>query len=347
VHLILDAAEQLIHKNNFRINIMVCGMANMKEKYSADCASRMWYLRNKYPNQFWADPNSFFTDGSLVNRGADFGLMPSIFEPGGIVQHEFFVGGTPVVAFKTGGLKDSVFEFMWDSEQGNGYTFQNHATSDFVFACERALGTFKNKAKYLRLRENAFNSTMDGEVVSKAWLKEFFRLKGKVYVEETIIREALNKMRVWAPETYTPMHSFEEMFGIDKKLNIAFDDIDFGAEEEKEVFEDEKQADGTAKKVVSHFEQGVKADDRFPHVFMMHNQGPRYQSVELCGSMDDWKVRHPMNFDHFTNQWFITLHLQRGKYLYKYVLNKTAWVVNEKESKEKDQLGNLNNVLVL
>jgi len=90
-----------------------------------------------------------------------------------------------VVAFKTGGLKDSVFEFMWDSEQGNGYTFQNHATSDFVFACERALGTFKNKAKYLRLRENAFNSTMDGEVVSKAWLKEFFRLKGKVYVDHT------------------------------------------------------------------------------------------------------------------------------------------------------------------
>jgi starch synthase len=49
--------------------------------------------------------------------------MPSRFEPGGIVQHEFFVGGTPVIAFKTGGLKDSVFEFLWDTEQGNGYTF--------------------------------------------------------------------------------------------------------------------------------------------------------------------------------------------------------------------------------
>jgi glycogen synthase len=45
----------------------------------------MWHFKNKYPNQFWADPQAFFTDGSLVNRGADFGLMPSIFEPGGIV----------------------------------------------------------------------------------------------------------------------------------------------------------------------------------------------------------------------------------------------------------------------
>jgi hypothetical protein len=29
----------------------------------------------------------FFSDGPLVNYGADFGMMPSLFEPGGIVQH--------------------------------------------------------------------------------------------------------------------------------------------------------------------------------------------------------------------------------------------------------------------
>lgn len=80
---------------------------------------------------------------------------------------------------------------------------------------------------------------------------------------------------------------------------------------------------------------------------MMHNHGPRYLSVELCGSMDDWKVRHPMNFDHFTNQWFITLHLKKGKYDYKYVVNDKNWVINEKEPKEKDILGNINNILVL
>ena len=109
--MILDAAENLINRFGGKLNILVGGAANMKEPYSADCARKMWTLKNKYPNSFWADPNAFFTDGSLVNRGSDFGLMPSIFEPGGIVQHEFFVGGTPVVAFKTGGLKDSVFEF--------------------------------------------------------------------------------------------------------------------------------------------------------------------------------------------------------------------------------------------
>lgn len=66
------------------------------------------------------------------------------------------MGGTPVIAFKTGGLKDSVFEFSWDKEEGNGYTFESHTIDDFIYACERALGTYKNKAKYLKLRENAF-----------------------------------------------------------------------------------------------------------------------------------------------------------------------------------------------
>jgi glycogen synthase len=144
-------------------------------------------LKSKYPNSFWGDPTAFFYDGSLVNRGSDYGLMPSIFEPGGIVQHEFFVGGTPVVAFKTGGLKDSVFEFKWDSEEGNGHSFESHSVDDFIFACERALGTFKAKDKYMKQRENAFKSTMDGEIVCRAWLSEFYRLRGKVYVEEKII----------------------------------------------------------------------------------------------------------------------------------------------------------------
>lgn len=81
----MDAAEHLIHKCNFKINILIGGAANMKEPYSAGCAHKMWHLKNTYPHCFWADPNQFFTDGSLVNRGSDFGLMPSLFEPGGIV----------------------------------------------------------------------------------------------------------------------------------------------------------------------------------------------------------------------------------------------------------------------
>ena len=38
-----------------------------------------------------------------------------------------------------------------------------------------------------------------------------------------------------------------------------------------------------------------------PQVFMLHNRGPRYSMVQLCGSMDAWGARHDMQYDQFTN----------------------------------------------
>lgn len=68
--------------------------------------------------------------------------MPSLFEPCGIVQQEFFVAGTPVLAFKTGGLKDTVKEFETSTLKGNGVNFEAHKTFDLIFAIKRAFDIF-------------------------------------------------------------------------------------------------------------------------------------------------------------------------------------------------------------
>lgn len=112
-------------------------------------------------------------------------------------------------------MKDSVFEYNWDTEEGNGYTFEGHTPGDFIYACKRALGTFKNKAKYEKIRQNAFNSTMDLDKVTKAWLKEFYRLRGKVFVDESIVRETLKHSKTWSPAVYKPMKNLEELLGFD------------------------------------------------------------------------------------------------------------------------------------
>ena len=267
----------------------------MREPYAAGCAHKMWNLRNKYPHCFWAAPEEFFTDGSLVNRGADFGLMPSVFEPGGIVQHEFFVGGTPVIAFKTGGLKDSVIEYMWDSEEGSGYTFESHTTGDFIFAMERAVGTFRNKQKYMKLRENAFKATMCGDKVSRAWLGEFCRLRGKIFIDYKVVKDTEANFTPWHPSNYTPISIIQEIFGSDKKKQI-FQEIDYGATED-----DQESPDRLTEldRITSAFDQA--AFNKKPQVFMLQNRGPRYRKVEICGSFDDWQVRHEMYFDPFTN----------------------------------------------
>jgi len=71
-----------------------------------------------------------------------------------------------------------------------------------VFSMDRAISTFKNKEKYLKLRENAFKGTMSGNVVCKAWLSEFYRLRGKIYVDKSVISKNSKEMTPWTPDQY-------------------------------------------------------------------------------------------------------------------------------------------------
>eukprot|EP00180_Rhodochaete_pulchella_P000139 Plantae.Rhodophyta-Rhodochaete_pulchella.ctg1089.p1 GENE.Plantae.Rhodophyta-Rhodochaete_pulchella.ctg1089~~Plantae.Rhodophyta-Rhodochaete_pulchella.ctg1089.p1 ORF type:complete len:1019 (-),score=178.83 Plantae.Rhodophyta-Rhodochaete_pulchella.ctg1089:845-3691(-) len=191
VHLILNAVEELINHTNGRIQILVGGPASSSDPYSAGCASHMWHLRNKHRFCFWAAPDDFFTDGPTVNLGADFGLMPSSFEPGGIVQQEFFVAGTPVVAFKTGGLRDTVHEWNPEMGEGNGFTFEAYQHGDFVWAIKRALRVFSRKQEYEELRESAYSTTIDVSQVAWAWSSEFHRLRNAIYADSTKIHSDL------------------------------------------------------------------------------------------------------------------------------------------------------------
>lgn len=270
VHLILEVADAIIHKYQHKVQFLVGGPANMRDPYSARCANHMRELTSRYPECFWAAPSEFFTDGACVNRGADFGLMPSAFEPGGIVQHEFFVGSTPVVAFKTGGLKDSVIEFQWDSETGCGFTFESYKKEDLIFAIERAIGTYKNKAKYTKLRENAFNATMPGEVVSKAWLTECFRLRDKTYFCYDTYAKSKAEMKACTVANYKPINIVAEMFGQSMTSLLEIDDIDFGATDHEAIKE-------KGKIILSDFDK--QQNHKISHTFMMHNKGPRHQKV--------------------------------------------------------------------
>ena len=189
VLLILDCVEDMIEYTKGKINILVGGTGDMSDPYVEKCFKRIGYLKEKFPFQFWAEPNKYFEDGIKINKGSDFGLMPSLFEPGGIVQHEFFIAGTPVIAFKTGGLKDTVHEFNYDDNTGNGLTFDNHDLKDLIAAMKRAITLYNNKEKYEICQKNAINSVIDVNDVAKAWSQEFYRLKKKLYFDLKEVRD--------------------------------------------------------------------------------------------------------------------------------------------------------------
>lgn len=178
VHLILQSVEQVLRDFSYRCQFLVAGAASDSDTYGRQCANAMNDLRVRHPSLFWADPGLFFTDGALINLGADFCMMPSTFEPGGIVQQEFFIAGTPVIAFKTGGLKDTVLNWNPSTRAGTGFTFDNHNAGDFQLALRRALAVYHDSnGSYDQMRKNAHAAVMDLSVVSLAWYREFHRIR--------------------------------------------------------------------------------------------------------------------------------------------------------------------------
>ena len=339
VLMILDAAEEVIRHANGKINILVGGMGTLSDPYVAACVGKINYLKGRYPNSFWADPNEFFTDGPKINLGSDFGLMPSLFEPGGIVQQEFFVAGTPVIAFRTGGLRDTVFEYNYDNNTGNGFTFDYYNAGELVKAINRALNLFKNKEAYEKCRKNAYASTIDVSQVSRAWCREFYRLKGKIFYNVHEVMESKKDI------DHAGLSRAAEALKDANPNNYVF---------EKEATEDfaKKQQQLLSNKNFNAYTIAppsviVDGEIRIPvsFAFDVDEKHPA-QSVQICGSFDKWQVRHPLSLDTLKNQWVITLKIKRGKYFYKYVVDGN-WVVNEKEPTYKESNGIVNNVVNL
>lgn len=77
--------------------------------------------------------------------GADIILIPSKFEPCGLIQMIAMMYGTIPVARHTGGLADTVFDIDVDEEMGNGFLFKNYLGDDFMRSILRALEKFNRK----------------------------------------------------------------------------------------------------------------------------------------------------------------------------------------------------------
>ena len=311
VLLILDAVEEMVRRTNGKINILVGGMGNPSDPYVGQCINKINYLRSKYSYAFWANPYEFFTDGPKINLGSDFGLMPSLFEPGGIVQHEFFIAGTPVIAFKTGGLRDTVFEFRYDNNTGNGFTFENHNAYELIQAMVRSLALFQNKDKYELCRKNAKNSAIDVADVSRAWCKEFYRLKHKIFFNVKDARDI-------GDQTY----------------------------ELRKGEDNDETRDKTSLSISESEKEKVEIDDgKIPITFSYKfEKGKEPKTVLLCGSFSKWTEKLPLTFDPLSDKWNITVRLEKGRHLYKYIVN-DQWIINPMEKNERGNDGIVNNVV--
>jgi starch synthase len=93
-----------------------------------------------------------------IYLSSDLFLAPSKFEPCGLTQMISMRYGTIPIVRAVGGLKDSVKEFSFLTEKGNGFVFKEFESRDMLDSLDRALDVYRNKNLWNKVVENAFYS---------------------------------------------------------------------------------------------------------------------------------------------------------------------------------------------
>ena len=307
VDVICSVVEEFLNATNFKTAFIIGGPATVGDPHGDKVISACDYLIHKFPKNFYAAPREFFYDVPVLSLGSSYCLMPSRFEPGGIVQHEFFIASTPAVVFATGGLKDSVNEYDYNTGKGNGFEFLNYDRSDLLVCLHRAYNAFKDKEVYRRLRKNAFESAIDVADVSKEWCSEVYRNRGKVFIDKT---NFIISSQQEEDKDETPPYEKSEVVG----------------EEEN--------------RYVTQVEQNYGEVD-------FNYFGKSTDKAYVAGAFNGWNERQfRMSYNHQRKEFHCNIMLAPGKHQYKIKIN-GKWKLDHQSVIEKDTEGQEVNVIVV
>ena len=128
------------------------------------------YYEWKFPDKLKANIYYNNEESHKIYAGADFLMMPSIFEPCGISQLIAMRYGTIPVVRETGGLRDTVQSFNEFSKEGNGFSFTNINAHDFLYTLRRAISFYYND-DFKIIQENAMKSKNDWQKSAKEYIQ--------------------------------------------------------------------------------------------------------------------------------------------------------------------------------
>lgn len=133
-------------------------------------------LTENYPNQVAAHLKGDFLIPRKIFSGGDMLLVPSVFEPGGIVAMEALrYGCVPIVA-DTGGLSETVEHFNIRTMEGNGFLHQPKNFWSFFIAFISALQVYQDKSIWQQIVKNGMVSDFSWDKTASLYKKLYEQL---------------------------------------------------------------------------------------------------------------------------------------------------------------------------
>ncbi len=156
-----------ILKLGYRLVILGSGLPEYENYFRGAC--------QQLKGAFGFENGYHETLAHLIYGGADFFLMPSLFEPCGLGQMIALRYGTIPVVRRTGGLADSVTDFA--SGTGNGFLFHQPLVTELLGVMKKAKETYQDKNAWARIVANAFASDFSWRTSSEKYLLLYRTLK--------------------------------------------------------------------------------------------------------------------------------------------------------------------------
>ncbi len=132
-------------------------------------------LKKEFPEKVGAHLMPNFTLPRLIFSGSDIMLLPSKFEPCGIVQMEGMRYGAIPVARATGGLADTIEDYDPGKKSGYGFLFPDYNKWQYFAQVIRALEVYRHPREWKGLVRRAMEQDFSWDARAEEYVDLYFK----------------------------------------------------------------------------------------------------------------------------------------------------------------------------
>jgi starch synthase len=170
IELIISIIRSLL---DYGVSLIILGEGNLSDEDSL--------MKIKRPTDKRLFINIGFDD-TLAHRiyaGADIIMMPSKYEPCGLVQMISLRYGTIPVARNTGGLSDTIIDFNPFTCKGTGFLFDDYSTSAFLEALKRAFTVYTDRRRWREIMRTAMQMDFSWSISVSEYIKIYRKARDR------------------------------------------------------------------------------------------------------------------------------------------------------------------------